>query len=44
MLKRLRTFTFEREARWLVALYVVIPLLAIVLCTVLPALWRRWFS
>lgn len=36
-------FTFEREAQWLVAICLILPLLAILLGIVLPGLWRRWF-
>jgi hypothetical protein len=43
MRKRFLTFTFERESRWLVVLYVLIPVLAILFFIVLPGLWRRWF-
>ena len=42
--KRFRDFTFEREAHWLVVLYIAIPLLAILLWIVIPGLWRRWFG
>lgn len=37
-------FTFERESWWLVALYVLGPLVAILLWIVIPGLWRRWFT
>jgi uncharacterized membrane protein YjgN (DUF898 family) len=43
MRNRFLTFTFERESRWVVVLYVLIPLLAILLFLVLPGLWHRWF-
>jgi hypothetical protein len=44
MRKRFLTFTFERESRWLVVLYVLIPLLALLLFILLPGLSRRWSS
>jgi hypothetical protein len=43
MRKRLR-FTFERESYWMLVLYVLLPLLAILFAIVLPALRRRWFG
>jgi hypothetical protein len=36
MRKRFLTFTFERESRWLVVLYLLVPLLAMLLSIVLP--------
>jgi len=36
-------FSFKREAYWLVAIYLILPLLAILLSIVIPGLWRRWF-
>ena len=44
MRKRFLNFTFERESYWMVALYVLLPLLAILLSIVIPGLWHRWFS
>jgi hypothetical protein len=44
MRKRFSTFTFERESRWMMVLYVLVPLLAILLLIVVPGLWRRWFQ
>ena len=43
MRKRFLTFTFERESRWLLVLYLLGPLLAMLLSIVLPAFWRWWF-
>lgn len=40
---RFLRFTFEREARWLVVLCVLIPVLGILVAIVIPGL-RRWFS
>jgi hypothetical protein len=37
-------FTFEREAKWLIVLYLLLPLLGILLASVLPGLRRRWSS
>jgi hypothetical protein len=42
--KRFLGFTFERESKWLVLLYIALPLLAILLAIVIPGLLRRWFS
>ena len=44
MRKRLAGFTFERESKWMMVLYVLIPLLAILLLIVIPGLWKRWLS
>jgi len=44
MRKRLWNVTFERESYWLVLLYVLLPLLAILLSIIIPGLWHRWFS
>jgi len=35
-------FTFERESRWLIVLYVLLPLLLVLLSIVVPGLWRLW--
>jgi hypothetical protein len=43
MRKQFLGFTFERESHWMVVLYVLVPLLAILLGIVIPGLWRRWF-
>jgi len=40
--KRFWNFTFERESYWLVLLYVLLPLLAILLMIIIPGLWRRF--
>jgi len=37
-------FSFKREAHWLLVICLIVPILAILLGIVLPALWRRWFS
>jgi hypothetical protein len=44
MRKRFPHFTFERESRWMVVLYLLLPLLGILLAIVLPGLIRRWVS
>jgi hypothetical protein len=44
MRRRLLWFTFEREAKWLVVLHVLLPLLLILLAIVIPGILRRWFS
>jgi hypothetical protein len=44
MRKRLAGVTCERESKWMMVLYVLIPLLAILLLIVMPGLWKRWFS
>ena len=36
-------FTFEREAKWLVVIYLLLPLLGILAAIVIPAVLRRWF-
>jgi hypothetical protein len=41
---RFLSFTFEREAKWLVVLYVLLPLLLILLAIVIPGILRRWSS
>jgi len=41
---RFVNFTFERESRWMLVLYVLLPLLAILLTIVIPGLWRRWLG
>ena len=43
MRKRFLRFTFERESHWMVVVSILVPLLAILLGIVIPALWRRWF-
>lgn len=40
--KRFWNFTFERESYWLVLLYVLLPLLAILLSIIIPGLWHRF--
>ena len=35
-------WSFEREARWLMLLVVVLPLIAFALVVVVPALLRHW--
>jgi uncharacterized membrane protein YjgN (DUF898 family) len=37
-------FMFERESRWMIVLYVLLPLLAILFAIVIPGLWRRWLG
>jgi len=44
LIKRFLPFTFERESHWMLALYVLLPLLAILFSIVIPALRRRWFG
>jgi hypothetical protein len=44
MQKLLKHFTFEREAKWLVAIYLLLPLIGILAGFVIPAILRRWFS
>ena len=41
MAKRFLRFTFEREAKWLVVLYILLPLLGILLAIGVPGLIRR---
>jgi hypothetical protein len=41
--KRFLWFSFEREAKWLIVLYVLIPLVLILLAIVIPGILRRWF-
>ena len=43
-MKRFLGFTFERESHWMLVLYVLLPLLAILFSIVIPALRRRWFG
>jgi len=43
-MKRFLRFTFERESHWMLVLYVLLPLLAILFSIVIPALRRRWFG
>jgi hypothetical protein len=40
MKRRFVSFTFEREARWLMVLYVVVPFLLALIAIVIPGLWR----
>jgi hypothetical protein len=40
MKRRFFGFTFEREARWLMVLYVVIPLVLALIAIVIPRLLR----
>ncbi len=42
-MRKIFRFSFKRESYWLVVLYVVLPLLAILLLIVIPGLLRRWF-
>jgi competence protein ComGC len=42
-MRKIFRFSFEREAYWLVAICVVVPLLAILVLIVIPGLWRHWF-
>lgn len=35
-----RGFSFEREARWLMVILLVIPVIAVVVAIVIPGLWR----
>jgi len=44
MRSRFLWFTFEREAKWLVVLYALIPLLLILLAIVIPGILRRWYG
>jgi hypothetical protein len=41
-MRKIFRFSFQRESYWLVAIYLVVPLLAILLFIVVPGLWRRW--
>ncbi|MGB2715365.1 MAG: hypothetical protein WBC51_14375 [Vicinamibacterales bacterium] len=43
MRRRFLWFTFEREAKWLVVLYVLLPLILILFAIVIPGILRRWF-
>jgi hypothetical protein len=38
--KRFWIFTFERESYWMLVLYVLLPLLAVLLTIVIPGLLR----
>jgi hypothetical protein len=40
--KRFLWFTFEREAKWLVVIYILLPLLGILLAIIIPGLIRRF--
>lgn len=40
-MRRMFRFSFERESYWLVVLYVLLPLLAMLLTVFIPGLWRR---
>lgn len=40
MKRRFLGFTFEREARWLMVLCLVIPVLLALIAIVIPRLWR----
>ena len=44
MRNRFLRFTFEREAKWLVLLCVLFPLVGIVLSILIPAILRNWFG
>ncbi len=44
MRKRLTGFTFEREAKWMVVLFVLLPLVGILFAIVIPGILRRWFA
>jgi hypothetical protein len=35
---------FQREAKWMVVLYLLLPLLGILTAVVIPGLLRRWLS
>ena len=43
-MKRFLRFTFKRESHWMLVLYVLLPLLAILFSIVISALRRRWFG
>jgi hypothetical protein len=43
-MRKIFRFSFERESYWLLVIYVVVPLLAILVAIVIPGLLRRWFS
>ena len=44
-MKQLRGWLpFEREAKWMVVLYLLLPLIGILAAIVIPGLLRRWFS
>jgi hypothetical protein len=43
-MRKIFRFSFERESYWLVILYVLVPLVAILLTIVIPGWWRLWFS
>ena len=40
MKRRFVGFTFEREARWLMVVCVVVPLLLALIAIVIPGVWR----
>lgn len=42
MTRRFSSVSFEREARWLIVLTVVVPLLLALMTVVIPGLWRLW--
>jgi predicted membrane-bound spermidine synthase len=44
MRKRFLLFTFEREAKWLIVLYVLLPVVGILVAIVIPGIVRRWFG
>ena len=44
MRKRFIQFTFEREAKWLVVLFVLLPLLGMLVLIVIPGILRRSFG
>ena len=44
MAKRFLWFTFEREAKWLLVLYLLVPLAGILLAIVIPGIVRLLFS
>lgn len=37
---RFLRFTFERESKWMLVLYLLLPLLAVLAAVVIPGLWR----
>jgi hypothetical protein len=44
MRKWLGWFTFEREAKWMLVLFLLLPLLGIIAAILIPGILRRWFS
>ena len=40
--KHFLRFTFERESYWMLVLYVLLPLLAILFAIVIPGVMRWW--